>query len=175
MMIYCSNELDINSIESEMGTGNSNLSINVVTENIESKGLVTETYLASGAAIGVTVLNTSGGNYDGTAYSNIKFTSSGTSTSQTWAGASTVKLSATEGYCYAYYPYSSSATSITAIPVTAGGTDYLYATRASVNDKSKTASLTMKHALSAIRFALKKGTYGGTGKVTAVSVTSSAL
>lgn len=136
---------------------------------------MTGSYLASGAAIGVTVLNTSGGNYDGTSYSNIKFTSSGTDASQTWSGASTVKLSATEGYCYAYYPYNSSASSITAIPVTAGGTDYMYATKASVNDKSKTASLTMKHALSAIRFALKKGTYGGTGKVTAVSVTSSAL
>ena len=66
-----------------MGGGNNNLSINVVTENIESKGLVTGNYLDSGAAIGVTVLNTSGGNYDGTAYNNIKFTSSGTSTSQT--------------------------------------------------------------------------------------------
>ena len=73
------------------GGDNSNLSINVVTENIESKGLVTGTYLASGAAIGVTVLNTSGANYDGTVYNNIKLTSSGTSTSQTWAGASTVK------------------------------------------------------------------------------------
>ena len=62
------------------GGDNSNLSINVVTENIESKGLVTGTYLASGAAIGITVLNTSGGNYEGNAYNNIKFTSSGTST-----------------------------------------------------------------------------------------------
>ena len=151
------------------------LKINVITEQIESKGLVTDTYLPSGSAIGVTVLNTSGTNYDGTAYSNIKFTSSGTGTSQTWSGASTVKLSATEGYCYAYYPYNSSASSITAIPVTAGGTDYMYATKQSVNDKSKTATLPMKHALSAIRFALKRGTYAGTGKVTAVSVSSSAL
>lgn len=172
LLASCSNELDLSDYQ---GGGNSELSINVVTDNFESKGLVTGSYLASGAAIGVTVLNTSGGNYDGTAYSNIKFTSSGTGTSQTWSGASTVKLSATEGYCYAYYPYSSSASTITSIPVTAGGTDYMYATKASVNDKSKTAALTMKHALSAIRFALKKGTYGGTGKVTAVSVTSSAL
>ena len=163
------------SVFGRSGGGNSTLSINVITEQIESKGLVTDTYLPSGSAIGVTVLNTSGTNYDGTAYSNIKFTSSGTGTSQTWSGASTVKLSATEGYCYAYYPYNSSASSITAIPVTAGGTDYLYATKQSVNDKSKTATLPMKHALAAIRFALKRGTYAGTGKVTAVSVASSAL
>ena len=153
----------------------SNLSINVITEQAESKGLITDTYLPSGSAIGVTVLNTSGGNYDGTAYSNIKFTSSGTGTSQTWSGASTVKLSATEGYCYAYYPYSSSASSITAIPVSAGGTDYLYATKQSVNDKSYSVTLPMKHALAAIRFALKRGTYAGTGKVTGVSASSAAL
>ena len=157
------------------GGGISDLSINVITEQIESKGLVTDTYLPSGSAIGVTVLNTSGGNYDGTAYSNIKFTSSGTGTSQTWAGASTVKLSATEGYCYAYYPYSGTASSITSIPVSAGGTDYMYASRVGVNDKVKTATLSMKHALSAIRFSLKRGTYAGTGKVTAVSVSSAAL
>lgn len=126
-------------------------------------------------SIGVTVLNTSGGNYDNTSYKNIKFTSSGTSTSQKWSGASKVKLSATNGYCYAYYPYNNSASTITAIPVTAGGTDYMYATRVNVNDKSKNAPLTMKHALSAIRFALKKGTYSGTGNVTAVSVSSDAL
>ena len=156
MAISCSEELEISDNQS-WGGGNSALSISVLTENISSKGLVTGGYLDNGASIGVTVTSTSGGNYDNTAYNNIQFTSSGTSTSQKWSGG-TVKLSATDGYCYAYYPYSSSASSITAIPVTAGGTDYLYATRASVNDKSQTASLTMKHALSAIRFVLKRGT-----------------
>ena len=173
LYVSCVNVLDDGVLLSSKGA---DLSIHVLAEQPESsKALITDTYLPSGSAIGITVLNTSGSNYDGTAYSNIKFTSSGTSTSQTWAGASTVKLSATEGYCYAYYPYSSSASSITAIPVTAGSTDYLYATKQSVNDKSKTATLPMKHALSAIRFALKRGTYAGTGKVTAVSVASSAL
>lgn len=122
----------------------------------------------------MTVTSTSGGKYDNTAYNNIQFTSSGTGTSQTWSGG-TVKLSATNGYCYAYYPYSSSASTITAIPVTAGGTDYMYASPVTVNDKAKNASLTMKHALSAIRFALKRGTYTGTGKVTGVTVASSVL
>lgn len=122
----------------------------------------------------MTVTSTSGGKYDNIAYNNIQFTSSGTGTSQTWSGG-TVKLSATNGYCYAYYPYSSSASTITAIPVTAGGTDYMYASPVTVNDKAKNASLTMKHALSAIRFALKRGTYTGTGKVTGVTVASSVL
>ena len=172
LLASCSSELDV-SLNEALGSGKTNLSINVVTENIESKGLVTDSYLPSGAAIGVTVLNTSGGNYDGTAYNNIKFTSSGTGTGQTWSGASTVKLSATEGYCYAYYPYSSSVTDITNwnLSVT-DQIDYMYASPATVNDKSKTATLTMKHALSAIRFALKRGTYAGTGAVSAVKATS---
>ncbi len=51
----------------------------------------------------------------------------------------------------------------------------MYAEKVTVNDKDKNATLNMKHALSAIRFALKRGTYAGTGKVTAVSVASSAL
>ena len=84
VLCSCTDELQL--IDNQSGEGFSNLSINVITEQIESKGLVTDTYLPSGSAIGVTVLNTSGSNYDGTAYSNIKFTSSGTGTSQTWSG-----------------------------------------------------------------------------------------
>ena len=91
LMASCSNELEVP--QNEAGGGNSELSINVVTDNYESKGLVTDSYLPASSEIGVTVLNTSGGYYDGTEYNNIKFTSSGTSTSQTWAGSSTVKLS----------------------------------------------------------------------------------
>lgn len=171
LLASCSSELDT-PLNEALGSGKTNLSINVVTENIESKGLVTDSYLASGAEIGVTVLNTSGGNYDGIAYNNIKFTSSGTSTSQTWAGASAIKLSATDGYCYAYYPYSSSVTDITSVPVASGQTDYMYAKSVTVNDKAKTAALSMKHALSAVTVTIKKGTYTGTGKVTAFTWTS---
>ena len=152
--------------------GDSKLSISVLTEQIESKGLITDTYLPNASAVGVTVLNTSGVNYDGTAYSNIKFTSSGTGTSQTWAGATEVKLSATEGYCYAYYPYNPSVTNVTSIPVYSGETDYMYADRRNVNDKDKNVSLTMRHALASIRLAIKRGTYTGTGAISSLSIKS---
>ena len=70
LLASCSSELDV-SLNEALGSGKTNLSINVVTENIESKGLVTGSYLAERAEIGVTVLNTSGGYYDGTEYNNI--------------------------------------------------------------------------------------------------------
>ena len=119
--------------------------------------------------------NTSGGDYDGHSYNNIPFTANGSDASQTWNGSS-IALSMNEGKCYAYYPYSSSVTDMTSIPVsTSGQDDYMYATAVTVNANNTTASLKMKHALSAVRFMIKKGTYAGTGQVTAVSVKSSAL
>ena len=119
--------------------------------------------------------NASGGDYDGHSYNNILFTANGSDANQTWNG-STIELSMNEGKCYAYYPYSSSASDLTKIPVsTAGQVDYMYATPVTVNANNKTASLKMCHALSAVRFIIKKGTYAGTGQVTAVSVKSSAL
>ncbi|MGM9798612.1 MAG: fimbrillin family protein [Parabacteroides sp.] len=151
-----------------------NLSISVVTDPV-TKGLITSTYLPTSSKIGVFVTNTSGGDYDGHSYKNIAFTANGSDANQTWNGSS-IALSMNVGKCYAYYPYSSSVTDMTNIPVsTSGQDDYMYATPATVNANNTTASLKMKHALSAVRFMIKKGTYAGTGQVTAVSVKSSAL
>ena len=131
--------------------------------------------MPTSSKIGVFVTNTSGGDYDGHSYNNIPFTANGSDASQTWNGSS-IALSMNEGKCYAYYPYNSSVTDMTNIPVsTSGQDDYMYATAVTVNANNTTASLKMKHALSAVRFMIKKGTYAGTGQVTAVSVKSSAL
>lgn len=82
----------------------------------------------------------------------------------------------TEGTCYAYYPYSSSASYVASIPVsTTNQDDYLYATAKTVNAANKSATLTMQHALAAVRLMIKKGDYSGTGELTGVSVQSSAL
>ena len=172
LLCSCDNTLE-DSLLSNSGGGNS-LSISVVTDPV-TKGLITSTYLPTSSKIGVFVTNTSGGDYDGHSYNNILYTADGSDASQTWNGA-TIALSMNEGKCYAYYPYSSSVTDMTQIPVsTSGQDDYMYATAATVNANNTTASLKMKHALSAVRFMIKKGTYAGTGQVTAVSVRSSAL
>ena len=160
----------------ELTSSQNQLKLNVNTSAITaSRALIEETYLPDNSEIGVTLLASDGNAYDGKTYSNIKFTADGT-TSQTWTGSSNILLSATPGNVYAYYPYSSSVTDITAVPVETGTqTDYMYATEVTgVYDAESEVDITMNHALSAIRFALKKGTYTGTGTVTSVSVTSTA-
>ncbi len=158
------------------------LSLSVQTGLHESRALIETDYLPNASEIGVTVTNTSGGNYDGlTTYRNIKFTASGSDASQTWTGASSILLSSTKGNIYAYYPYSSAETTGTTVAVeTASQTDYLYATPvtgqndATIYTNDGKVSLTMKHALSAIRLKIKKGTYTGSASLTNVSVKGAA-
>ncbi len=154
------------------------LKLNVNTAEITAaRALIESTYLPDKSEIGVTLLASDGNSYDGKSYTNIKFTATGTEESQEWTGSSNILLSATAGNVYAYYPYSSSVTDITKIPVeTDSQTDYMYATKVSdIYDGEPNANIKMNHALAAIRFALKKGTYTGTGTVTSVSVKSSAV
>ena len=168
----CDNNLDID----ENHNSYNHLSISTITTHNSTKTLIEDDYLPNGSEIGVTVLNTEGTAYDNMDYQNIRFEAESTGATQKWQGDATIYLSATEGYCYGYYPYSLTANDITQIPVsTASQTDYLYATPKQVDINNKNVNLNMKHALSAIRLALKRGTYTGTGKITAVSVTSSGL
>ena len=160
--------------DSQLDGSMSALSISVLNANSNTKALIEDDYLPNASEIGVTVLNSSGGAYDGIDYKNIRFAATGTGATQTWAGDEKVYLSATEGVCYGYYPYSSTATDITQIPVsTSGQVDYMYANPEPVDIASRNATLDMNHVLSAVRFALKLGTYTGTGAVTDVSVTGS--
>lgn len=152
------------------------LSICVATPTSNTKALITDDYLPAASELGVTVLNAEGASYDGIDYKNILFTATGSGSSQTWSGVETVYLSATQGMCYAYYPYNAEVSDITKVPVsTAGQVDYLYASPVPVDIVNSKASLTMQHALSAIRIALVRGTYTGAGVVSSVSVTSSGL
>jgi len=149
------------------------LQLNVKTASIETRGLIESATLPDGEAhtIGLTLVDAGEVTYDGRTYNNIKSTPSTVDGKQTWAMASDIYLSSTTGTLYGYYPYSSSVTNIEQIPVTAGETDYMYATPVNNLDDGKyTASVTMNHALAAIRLNIVRGTYTGTGSVTAVSV-----
>lgn len=162
----------------DLSSSQNMLKLNVNTAEITaSRALIESTYLPDKSEIGVTLLASNGNSYDGKSYTNIKFAAAGTEESQKWTGSNNILLSATAGDVYAYYPYSSSVTDITKIPVeTESQTDYMYATKVSdVYDGDPNADITMNHALAAIRFALKKGTYTGTGTITSVSVKSSAV
>ena len=176
LLTGCDSILDMNDISNSDREHMNYLSIESITTQNTTKALIEDDYLPDGSEIGVTVLSRSGAAYDGIDYQNIRFVATGSGVTQTWAGAETVYLSATEGVCYGYYPYSSSVTDITEIPVsTAGQTDYLYATPVAVDINNRNVSLSMNHGLSAVRFALKRGTYTGTGVISAVSVTSGGL
>ena len=174
LSLSCTDALEISEVDN-LGDNN-HLTISTITTHKSTKALIEDDYLPATSAIGITVLNTEGSAYDNIDYQNIRFEAEGTGATQKWQGEETIYLSATEGYCYGYYPYSLTANDITQIPVsTASQTDYLYATPKQVDINNKNVNLNMKHALSAIRLALKRGTYTGTGKITAVSVTSTGL
>ena len=170
----CENEL-----QEEMVTGlmeKTPLSIQVAAGQVEdasTKALVEGNSLPVGSEIGLRVVQAGKSTYDGTTYENGKSSFDGTK----WNVASDVLLSATPGTVYAYYPHNSSLANPEAIAMTAstapgGGTDYMYATTNSVSQKAPTAALTMKHALTAVKVSIQKGTYQGAGKVTALTWTS---
>lgn len=169
-MIACNN------VNDDVTSKGSALRIKVGTQ---TKALITETTLPDAAEVGTFLLDGTGQLYDQLPYGNVRFTADGTGASQTWAPDMDVMLSATEGTLYAYYPYSASATDLTAVPVTATSdnqTDYMWAAPAAgLNNKNATATLTMNHAMTAVRLKVTKGNYSGTGIVTATSVQSDAL
>ena len=159
-----------------MRGGGYNLTINVLANSPETKDLLTATYFPTNSQLGISVTNASGGDYDGLSYNNVCFTANGSDANQTWTGEQDVLLSSTQGYCSAYYPYSEAVGDVSAIPVnTSTQTDYLYGTSVAVSASNHTASFTMKHALAAVRLAVKLGAYTGTGTLSAVSVSSPAL
>lgn len=147
----------------------------------ETRALKTGTTFADGDIIGVTLVkNSDAGSYDGQDYNNIPYTLAVTSGPvYTWSTAADVLLSSTVGKVTAYYPYNSAAAydDYTAIPVEAASkTDYMWGGwSGTVTNASPAATLTMNHALSAVRVNVVRGTYPGTGSMTALSVTSNRL
>ena len=147
------------------------LQLNLQTAAIQSRGLIESATLPDGHAIGLTLVDVSDATYDNIAYNNIKATASTGKVPQTWTLDNDVLLSATNGVLYGYYPYNEDVTDITQIPVAADDTDYMYATPVTeVNDGKASPTVVMNHALAAIRLNIIRGTYTGTGQVTAVSV-----
>ena len=163
-----------NNVSDDVISHGSALSIKVGTQ---TKALVTETTLPDAAQIGTFLHNSEGALYDALPYGNVKFTASGAGALQTWAPETDVMLSATQGTLYGYYPYSASATDLSAVAVEAASqTDYMWATPVSgLDNKNSSATLTMNHALTAVRLKVVRGDYAGAGLVTAASVQSNAL
>lgn len=117
--------------------------------------------------------------YDGLTYENVKFTSSGSGEQAVWETDTDIMLSTTPGTLYSYYPYSESSSDMKAIPVQATSsvqTDYMYGTPVtSLSNKNTSTSITMNHALAAIRLSIGKGSFTGAGVITKVSVNGESI
>lgn len=167
--VSCTNEMD--AVDDNISA----LSIKVKNQ-VVSRAPITETTLpADDKGVGITLVNKSDkGKYDGQdGYANTQWkTADGTN----WniVGSTAPNLTGTDGVAVAYYPYSSTATDYTAIPVeSATQTDYMYSGWSNdLNNQAAEASFTMQHALAVIRVKLALGN-NYTGDKTATSVTIS--
>lgn len=150
--------------EGESGKQTSKSALSIVA-NVETRAIKTD--FVSGDELGLFLLNTEGNAYDNSGNcSNNKatFTTS-------WALEKEVFLTDKIGKVYAYYPYSEQTTDPCQIPVTSSSqVDYLYSIPATVDEVSSAATLHMKHALSLVKFVIKKDGYTGEGHITEVNL-----
>ena len=144
------------------------LDINVST-GWNTKAILQGSQMPDNSKIGLTILKADGSQYDG-GYTNVCYTGSGTP--QTWTANPPILLSSTVGTVYAYYPYNVAHNDIAVIPVNVTeDKDVLYSEPAeNINNANSTALIKLKHALSVIRFTLTRGSYAGTGNITAIKV-----
>ena len=156
--------------------GNNALDISV-RNGMGTKAVIESTTLPSGSEIGLCVTDQSGVTYDGSNLKNVKYTASGEGESQKWNAVSDVLLSATVANVSSYYPYDESVYDITAIPIEATSAvqkDWMWGTPVSgLDNKNTSATITMSHALAAVRLNIIKGSFAGTGNIDYVSIESS--
>jgi len=162
----CTNESeDLNNFSGK----NLNVSFNVA--EVQSRAIFTEASLPTASVVGAKL-----DGYDN--YSSITFTANGTGQAQTWTPSTDVVLGEDQGTLYTYFPYSQN-TDISAIPVdmtAADQTDWMYGTPVTgVSEAKANVTVTLNHALANINLTLAKGSYVGTGNVTAISVQSAGI
>ena len=141
----------------------------------QTKGPIYGTTMPDGSCLGIAVTEPNLDTYCGETIMNVPYISSTNDGSQVWKPVdSPILLSTTVGYGYAYYPYSEYVTSLKEIPVKASSdhqVDYMYAKKVTNLKKSTpTASMTLNHALCAVRLSFIRGTYKGAGVITSASV-----
>ena len=129
--------------------------------------------LPEGSVLGLSVEDASGLLYGGVEYQNVPYRSSEAG----WQTEQAVMLSSRQGTLYAYWPYNPEVTSIHSVPVALETQiDYMFADPvAGLSKYNPRADIFLRHALSAVRVVLVKGTYVGTGNVTGVSVSGQGL
>lgn len=174
MLASCDNHLpepDVPSREDKVP-----LELNVqASPATQTKGLIYGTTMPDGSCLGIAVVEPDMDTYDGESYLNIPYEAVTKDGAQVWNPVDEpILLSTTSGNAFAYYPYSEDVTSLKEIPVKATSdhqVDYMYAKKInSVKKSTPTASMTLNHALCAVRLSIIRGTYKGEGVITSASV-----
>lgn len=137
-----------------------------ITANVDQVTRASKTSFVAGDEIGVFLLNSDGNSYSSSGSTNNKAT-----LSSSWTMQEEVTLTDDLGTVYAYSPYSSQVTDISQISINSSSqTDYLYARSVTVDAVNPIATLQMKHALSLVKFAIKKDGYIGDGHITEINL-----
>lgn len=161
-------------VMTDTGDDSAALKLSVMMAETQTRNLISGKSLPEDSEIGIALYGENGRIYENLPYSNVRFHAQGQGSGQTWAPDTDVMLSAGKATLYAYYPYSSDVRDIASVPVKASSTiqtDYMYADPVSgLYNHSANAQVTFRHALSAVRVSLRRGSYSGTGTVSSVSI-----
>ena len=178
----CTEELQMPVDQSLWGGISSPLSINVLANpgTKDIAGQVTGAALPANSSIGITLIKTGAldGKYDNNTYNNVEYHSNDGAAWGIVTGS--VMLSATEGTVYGYYPYSATASDVTAVPISATDSkDYMYANpKTGVKNANASVDLVMNHALSVVKFTINKAStngYTGAGNISSVKLEGATL
>lgn len=160
-------------MEDAVSSAISSLSIEV-DATPTSKSILTGAYLPNGAEIGLFLRDEWGSFYEGKSYNNVLYTAEGTADSQTWKvdPSNPIWLNNSKAVGYAYYPRQESGVSLTEIPISNDGTDWMYsvAPATNLNTLNNVAHFQLVHAMTVIRCKVTKRNYSGAGVVHQVGV-----
>ena len=148
------------------------IELSSVSTDPMTKAVITGTSFTTdeaAAGIGLFLLDGSGNSY-GSNPANVRY---GYSDGK-WTAASPLRVGNISGTLVGYYPYSSTVTDITAIPVVSSinGTDYLYGSIAEITSaKAKSESLTLSHALTRLKITFKlDNSFVGSGTLSSLTI-----
>lgn len=134
-----------------------------IDANVDQMTRASKSEFQSGDEIGLFVLNTEGNNYNDCdcSFNNQSVFST------VWTLKENIQLTDHVGTVYAYYPYSKEVNDFKQIPIqSTSQTDYLIANPTTVDATNSVATLRMRHAMSLVKFTIKKDGYTGSGQIT---------
>lgn len=153
-------------------SGSAAIELVSVSTDPMTKAVITGTSFTTdeaAAGIGLFLLDAEGSAY-GSNPDNVKYDFN----SGKWTAESPLRIGNTAGTLVGYYPYSSTASDVKAIPVVSSinGTDYLYGSIADLTSgNAKTGTLTLSHALTRLRITFKlDNSFVGSGTLSSLTI-----